>query len=178
MRVATPGRIFAALTLPLTPLSEHPRVIAERLQFPHDNSPEIAVIGMEQAVVFGANEDGGHNQQTMLLPLRKLIAKAHEFWSRRGVEPVSRKRARFDPFRAHVIGNFSDSQYKVLGRVVLIEVTEILQHRQRLMLRRITETNSGTRPTSSIVVGALPVERILRVSLAEHPVEESQLIPP
>jgi hypothetical protein len=41
----------------LMPRLEHPRVVAERLRLPHDNSPEIAVIGIEQAVVFGGGKD-------------------------------------------------------------------------------------------------------------------------
>jgi hypothetical protein len=52
------GAPFAALM----PLSEHPRVVAERLRLPHDNPPEIAVIGIEQAVVFGGDKDRGYEQ--------------------------------------------------------------------------------------------------------------------
>jgi hypothetical protein len=177
------GAPFAALM----PLSEHPRVVAERLRLPLDNSPEIAVIGIEQAVVFGGGKDRWHKQQTMFLPLRELITKADKRRRSCGIEPVSRKRAEFDPFRTHLIRNLSDSQNKVVGRVVLIYMAEILQHGQRLMLGRIAQTDPGARPASSVAIRTLPVKRIPGVSLppfpfpppgAEHPIKESQLIPP
>jgi hypothetical protein len=123
----------------------------------------------------------------MFLPFCELITKAHKRRRSGGIEPVSRKRADFDPVRAHVIGNFRDSQDKVVGRVVLIDMDEILQHGQRLMLGRITQTDPRARPASSVAVRTLPVKRIPGVCLlpfpfpppgAEHPIEESQLTPP
>lgn len=67
--------------------AEHPRIIAERLHFPHDNPLVVGMRGIDETVIFVRRENGGHQQQTMFASLREFIAQPGELGRSRITEP-------------------------------------------------------------------------------------------
>ena len=83
-----------------------------------------------------------------------------------------------DPFPPQVVRDICCGEQQVRGRVICVQMDEILEHRQRFVFRGVADAGPGTRPPSTITISALTVERRVRVRAAEDPVNSCQLIPP
>lgn len=92
------------------------------------------MLGIDQTVVLTRSKDRGYDQQTVLSSFRKFIADPGELRRCCGIAPIRWELADLKLFSVQIVRNFRDSQDQVGGRVVLVEMDEILQHRKRLML--------------------------------------------
>lgn len=89
--------------------------------------------GIQQAIALVGRENRRYPQQTPLASLGKLIAEPRQVGGRGVVAPVIWQQLSVDDFRLYVSGNIGRSENEIVGRFVLVQVNEILQHSQRLM---------------------------------------------
>ena len=79
----------------------------------------------------------------MLASPGKLITEPGERRWGCGIAPVSRQISGLNSFAGHVLRDVGDCQDKIRRGIVLIEMYEILQHRQGLMFGDVTKASSG-----------------------------------
>jgi hypothetical protein len=75
--------------------------------------------------------------------LRKLITESSKFGRGYRVAPVTRQGCGFDCRAPYLVRNIRDGQNQVIGRVVFVEVDEILQQREGLVFRGIASLSES-----------------------------------
>jgi hypothetical protein len=70
----------------------------------------------------------------MLCSLREFVAETGKFGRCCRVAPSSRETRGFDGLASQIVRDFGNGQNKIVRRVVLLEVDEVLQHGEGLML--------------------------------------------
>ena len=133
---------------------------------------------IHEPVRFGWRESGRHHQNCGTKVPDKAVANCREAWRRWSSPPGCGQLFRRNCSPRHGIRNICRDHHEISRRIVLVDVNEVLDHRERQMLSRVGETNTRTRPAPAKAICTLSVERTFRVRLAENSVNPRQLTPP
>ena len=134
--------------------------------------------GVDQPVRFSRSEGRRHDKDRRPAIADKPITDLGEFRQRRTLTPVWWQQFRGNRNSRDAVWNLSRDRDKVLRRIIRVEMYEIFDDRQREMLGRVRKTCTYGRPATTKSIRALPIERFLRVRLAQDSVDASQLTPP
>jgi len=99
---------------------KHALVVVQRLQISNDDSTEVRVGGIDQAVILVWGENGRHEKYTALAGGYELITKSSQLGWRSGVPPVLGQVAGFNALSGHVLRNFGNGQNEIGWWIVLI----------------------------------------------------------
>ena len=133
---------------------------------------------VEQPISLMQRQNRGHDQQTSLSSPREFVAKAGQGRGRLWIPPIRRQVRYCDRVAHQIVGHFANGEHQIIGRVIGVDVDEILQHGEGLVLGRVAEAGSRAGPASAVKVCALAIKGIAGVSPAQYAINSAQLIPP
>lgn len=89
-------------------LLEHTRIVGQRLQIPNNDSTELRVGRIEQAVILVWGEHRRYEEQTALTGRYEFITEPCDLGRGGAIPPVRRQFADVHTLSGHILRNFGD----------------------------------------------------------------------
>lgn len=158
--------------------AEHVRVVSERLGLRKTNPRKIWVRRVKEPVVFVWRQSRGHDENGSLALAHEFLTDAGEFGGSGRGAPAGREIVWAEVNAREMIGNLGGDEDDIGRSVVGVEVHKVFEHRQRLVLGGVGEASAWAGPAAAIPIRSFAIEGVAREGLAQHAINERQLIPP